>query len=136
MREVILMTVQHTLDDLFKKSLSSILIKLLKTVQILKQLSSLQIFHNNNHFHVTQSETFMNFYDIRMIQRFQYLRFHKNSVYITDRSNFLRLDNLYSEILVGLLVTCQINSTEASFSQQLHHLILCITARRIKLLPF
>lgn len=72
--------------------------------------------------------------DVGVAEGLQDLRLDEDRVDIADGSNILSFDDLYSEELVGLLVSRQIHLPEPSLTQQLHHLVLCETTGRVELI--
>ncbi len=101
MNEIVLMTVQHSLDNLFEKGATCGFIKSSSLNNVVQQLSSLQELHDNGNFHIFQCETIVDFDYILMSQRFKNFCFYKNSVNITDRTYVLRFD-----CLDGKLFSC------------------------------
>ena len=70
MRQVIFMTVKYTLHYLPDKSTSRRLVQIFQTRHVLQQITSLKVFHDDDNLHIFHSQTFVNFNNILMLQRF------------------------------------------------------------------
>jgi hypothetical protein len=70
MNQVILMAVQHSFDDLLKKSPAGILIQSTTLNNIIQQLPTFQKLHDDCDLHIFEHETVVHFDDVVMAKGF------------------------------------------------------------------
>jgi len=64
MSEIVLVAIMDPLDNLSNKNSSSLLIEMFESSDIFKQISTLEIFHYDDNFHVFHGEAFVNLNDV------------------------------------------------------------------------
>jgi hypothetical protein len=101
MNQVILMTIQHALDDLLKECSARVLIQLAPLNNIVEQLPALQKLHYDGDLHILKHETVINLYNVVMTEGFQDLGFNKDGIDVAHRTDVLCLDSLDGKFLTS-----------------------------------
>ena len=136
MGKVVFMTIKNALDNLPDEYSSSRLLKTFKTGNIFKKVSSFQIFHYDDNFHILHRQTFVNLYYILVFEWFQYLSFHEDRINIVDWTDVLSFDDFDCIFFSCLLILGQKNFIITTLAQQLKQLILSIATCRVEFLTF
>ena len=101
MNQVILMTIQHALDDLLEECPACVLVQLAPLNNIVEQLPALQKLHYDGDLHILKREAVINLYNVVVTEGFQDLGFNEDGIDVAHRANVLCLDSLDGKFLTS-----------------------------------
>ena len=136
MNEIILMTIQHTLNDLLEESPASILVESSSFDDVVEQLSSLEEFHDDGDLHILESETVVYFDDVLVTEGFQDLCLDEYGVDVTYRADVLCLDCFDGEFLTCQFVNGEEYFAEPALTENCTQLVFAETAAGVEVFAF